>query len=138
MRHLIAAALIAATATATADTTATLTAALRLAPPDAIITSATPAILSAPGLTTLQRVAVGGAAKTLARPTSQGAEAIAAEWIAFVSTGRWQDSLGLSDTDADAAALLPEQRGYIAAVVAAVCRDIVSAEIARLQTAIAP
>ena len=137
MRHIIAAALIALTATAAADTTATLTEALRLQPPDSIIAKATPAILAAPGLTTLQRVAVGGAAKTMSRPAAQGADAIAAEWIAFVSTGRWQDSLGLNDTDSDAAALLPEQRAYIAGVVQAVCRDIVAAEIARLQASIA-
>lgn len=134
--HILTAFIITLTAAAPADTTATLTAALRIQPPDAIIATATPGIMATPGLSTLQRVAVGGATKTLARPAAQGADAIAAEWIAFVSTGRWQDSLGLSDTDADAAALYPEQRQYIAGVVQAVCRDIVKTHIAELNKAL--
>ena len=136
MRHILTAALLTLTAAASADTTATLTAALRIQPPDAIIAAATPGIMATPGLSTLQRVAVGGAARTMSRPAAQGADAIAAEWIAFVSTGRWQDSLGLSDTDADAAALYPEQRAHIAGVVQAVCKDIVQKHIAELNKAL--
>lgn len=140
VKHLLALCAIcgafAMTAPAAADTTATLVEALRIRPPGDLVTSAAPAIMACPNLTLPQRLAVKAALVKMSTPAANGAEGIAAEWLEFIARGRWQDLLGLSDEDAEAAALTDAQRAYIGQCVVGVGVETVRERITEMECAI--